>query len=74
MLNEYLSDKTDVPSNQQNQIREVPMLFNYLNLKHNGPGHGIYAHLSYHIDFEIALKYHIILGYIPLDYRVSYRV
>ena len=27
----------------------------YENLNHNGPGHGIYAHLSYHIDFLIAL-------------------
>ena len=27
-------------------------------IMYNGPEHGIYAHLSYHIDFEIALKYH----------------
>ena len=45
----------------------------YEILNHNGPGQGIYALLSYHINFEIALKYHIDLGNIHLNYRILYR-
>ena len=60
----------------------------YEILNHNGPGHGIYAHLLYHIDFEIASTYHIVLRNIHLklsnivsyliigwwNYRLSYRL
>ena len=45
-----------------------------IQIKHNAPGHIIYAHLSYHIDFEIALKYYIDLGNIRPNYRISYRI
>ena len=37
-------------------------------IKHEGPGHGIYKHLSYHIDVEIVLKYPINHENIHIDY------